>query len=162
MIYAGGLYNCNYGETEQKYFNVITYDDGKIEIEAIPLKAARPMINVKANFINGKFEIAEGTVIPEGAEVKFKYSVNEGDRGLVTDELLKTLTDQYGEDCKIDSDVIPIQRETRSEKIMTAANLLEEVTEYAEVTKQEMTKSIAKKVNDIEASAELVTADMEI
>jgi len=138
MFYTGPLYNCNFGETEQKYFIISKFDqtDGgvKVSSEKIKFKTVRPMVNVTAEFINGEFVIDEQEM-PENPEVKFKYKINEDEQSLVTEAKKDEIRARYGADVIIASpDVIPVQRESRSEKIMEAENLAEEFTEFCIVT----------------------------
>ena len=148
MWYSGSLYNKNHGEEDQKYFQVVTFDNGEVEIEGIKLEAARPMVTVEAEFKEGKFVYDKQT--PSNAEVRFKYKVAENERGFITNENLTEIRAQFGDDVKIDQTIIPVQRETRSEKIMEAKTIIEEIKAYAETTNEEITSSILKKIEKLQ------------
>ena len=164
MRYSGSLYNKNWGETEQKYFNIVSFSTSEegpikeddvfsngyyINVEQIPLKAARPMFKIDAVFENGIL-VYDKTGIPDNAEIKFRYQVKEDERELVTQAKLDEIKKELGDDIRFDAVVSPVQRDSRSAEIMNAETLLEEVEEYAKVTNGEFTKTIRAKVELIE------------
>ena len=136
MFYTSSLYNCNFGETEQKYFIITKFDQTeegiKVSSEKIAFKTVRPMVNVTAEFINGEFVISQE--VPENAEVKIKYQIDEDLQDQVTTAKKEELKARFGTDTIIEADVVPVQRESRSVKIMNAKNLAEEFAEYCMVT----------------------------
>lgn len=136
MFYTSSLYNCNFGETEQKYFIISKFDQTdegvKVSSEKIEFKTVRPMVNVTAEFINGEFVINQE--VPENAEVKIKYKIEEDLQEQVTTAKKEELKARFGADTILEGDIVPVQRESRSEKIMEAKNLAEEFTEYCTVT----------------------------
>jgi DNA repair exonuclease SbcCD nuclease subunit len=148
MRYVGCPWNMSWGETDQKYFTVLNLENGLITTEHIPLIAARPMVEVIGEFKDGKF-IYENH-IPKNAEVRFKYTIIENEKNLITDEQEAELKKAFGDDVRIDPTVIPVQRESRSEDIMSARTTLDEVREYAKVTGEEITRSIEKKIAEIQ------------
>lgn len=152
MIYSGSIYNKNWGETEQKSFESIEYIDGNVATETIPLPAAKPMIKLEAEFdaevgfITKPSEIVDN---PKNSEIRYRVTVNENDRKLITDEKIKELEKYFadqGNDVKIEFNIIPVERESRSEKIMSCKTLLDEVKEYAAVTEQPINGTIEQKV----------------
>ncbi|MHB8840978.1 MAG: metallophosphoesterase family protein [Candidatus Aquicultor sp.] len=153
MIYSGNTGNRNWGETEQKSFQVVKFEDGQMEIERVLLKGTRPMIEVKAEFKNGK--LVYDTEIPENAEVRVRCKITEDETNLLTDEKIEELTKQLGADKEVrfDPEVVPTQRESRSEIIMDAKTLEDEVAEYARITGYEVTKSILSKIDIIKQKA---------
>lgn len=136
MFYTSSLYNCNFGETEQKYFIITKFDQTdegvKVSSEKIKFKTVRPMVNVTAEFINGEFVINQE--VPENAEVKIKYKIDEDLQDQVTAAKKEELKARFGADAILEADIIPVQRESRSVKIMEAKNLTEEFTEYCTIT----------------------------
>lgn len=141
-VYSGSIYNKNWGETEQKSFEVIDItqypdlSDPTFELhkQTISLTAARPMIKMEATFEDGEFLFDEDyPAIDKGCEYRLRVSVKENDRKLITDDKISELKNIFGDDVKIEFNIIPDQRESRSEKIMTCKTLLDEVTEYATV-----------------------------
>jgi len=150
MMYSGSFYNKNFGEIEQKYFNVVQFTGTGIDVKKVPLKAARPMVNIKTEFKDGRF-VLDTAGIPANAEVKFDYTVSETDRALVTEDKIDELKNLIGMDAKIVPIVVPVQRESRSEDIMKANNLTEETVEYGKVVNIEITNSIKKKISVIES-----------
>jgi DNA repair exonuclease SbcCD nuclease subunit len=154
MRQSGSLYNINYGETEQKFFNVVKIKYGIIdqnnresfpmEIEQIRFVSSRPMINIEAQFKDGKFVYENH--IPANAEKKFHFTVTENERHLVTKEILQELRNKLGEDTIIVPSIIPIQRESRSIKISKCKTLQDEVIEWGNVIKNEATLGILNKV----------------
>ncbi|MDR3626943.1 MAG: DNA repair exonuclease [Ignavibacteriaceae bacterium] len=153
MSYSGSLYNKDFGETEQKYFNSVKITCGVLdgegretfpmEIERIAFVSSRPMLTIEAEFRGGKF-IYENH-IPANAEVKFRYSVAENERELVTADILKELRKSFNEDVKIEANVIPIQREARSINMAKCKTLQDEIVEYGKVIKNEATRGILEK-----------------
>lgn len=163
MIYAGGIANFNWGETEQKSFEVVEFDnwtdiggelEGKMSTHQIMLESARPMIKEELQFHSGEFfykdadEIQSYQVI-EG-EYRLRIEVKENDRKLITEEKIQQLKNIFGEDVKIEFNIIPTERESRSEKIMNCKNLYDEVKEYAAVVGENINGSISMKVAQIQ------------
>ena len=160
MIYSGSIHNKNWGETEQKSFQVVKFEGGQMEIERVMLKGTRPMIEVKAEFKDGK--LVYDTEIPENAEVRVRCKITEDETNLLTNEKIAELTKQLGADKEIrfDTEIVPTQRESRSEIIMDAKTLEEEVAEYARITGYEVTKSILSKIDVVKQKAqEAVTVE---
>lgn len=148
MRYSGSIYNKDFGEIEQKYFDVIEIDYPEIKISHQPFKASRPMVIVDAEFRDGKF--VYDNHLATDAEVKFRYEVKENERDLVTSDYLEELKSKFGDDLKIESRIVPSERNSRSKNIMKAKTLIEEVTEYAKIVGEELTESIKEKVLNIE------------
>ncbi len=160
MGYSGSIYNKNWGETEQKSFEVIEFDDNEsltgidMRTSQIMLTAADPMIKLEGKFENGKFQI-EGDETEVRAEYRLRITVNENDRKLITDDKIESLKDEFGEDVKIEFNIIPVERESRSEQIMHCKTLLDEVKEYASVIEQPINGTIEKKVAQLQEGANL-------
>ncbi len=159
MVYSGSIYNKNWGETEPKSFEVIEFVDTtpfeqKEDIEPynhrVMLSSARPMVTVEAEFFVGGFKIAPIENYVKDAEFRFRCKVKENDRKLITDEAIEWIKGEYGDDVKIEWNVIPDERESRSEAIMHAKTLLEEVEEYAKVTEFDLPESVKEKVLSIQ------------
>lgn len=155
MIYSGSIYNKNWGETEQKSFEIINIETAselkmmKVQMETITLTSARPMIKLDGKFEDGEFQI-EGNETEARAEYRLRITVNENERKLITDDKIESLKDEFGEDVKIEFDIVPVERESRSEQIMHCKTLLDEVKEYATVTEQPINGTIEKKVADLQ------------
>jgi len=158
MFYSGSIYNKNWGETEQKSFIVIEYDKSdsfhtKIDIRPILLESARPMIKLDAEFIDGNLMTEAGVLLlydVRDEEYRIRIKVNENDRGSITDYVLESIKDHFGSDTKIEINVVPIERESRSEQIMHCKTLLDEVKEYATVVNESINGTIEKKVNELQ------------
>lgn len=146
MYYSGSLYNKDFGEREKKSFNIVRLDGFEAKTEIIPLKT-RPLVVIDAKFENGQFNFNND--IPENAEVKFRYVVTEDERSLITSEMLKAVQERFGKDTKIESKVIPNERQSRSETIMQAQTLEDEVREYALVTGEEINESVFLKIESL-------------
>ncbi len=151
MLYSGSIYNKSWGETEQKSFQVIEFtdvDSAEMNVERFMLTSARPMQRIDAVFTGESFKF-DGVAIA-GAETRFRITLNENERKLLTDEKLGWIKKEYGEDVKIEFNIVPIERESRSEKIMTCKTLIDEVKEYAEVINQPINGTIEKKVAQLQ------------
>lgn len=156
--YSGSIYNKSWGETEQKIFNVVsfteidpkTYD---LHIEPVRITNARPMITVEGTYdfekskwvFNGSFEKIED------AEYRFRYRVNEEEIKALTIDKVDELKRIFNSDVRIEREIVPMERESRSEKIMTCKSLYDEVLEYAEVVEVKVNAGIKPKVLEIEA-----------
>jgi len=169
MVYSGSIYNKNWGETEQKSFEVIEFHnwqeksgelEGRLSFERVMLTSARPMITVEAEFmpeLQGYFIIQ--TLLnefPQNAEYRFRCKVKENERKLITDEVISLIKQRFGEDVKIEWNIIPDERESRSVAIMHAKTLLEEIEEYAKVVGFELSNSIKEKVKNLQSTKEEV------
>jgi DNA repair exonuclease SbcCD nuclease subunit len=172
MYYSGSLYNCNWGETEQKSFNVVefceeSYDNFlreepyKPKVEIIPLVSARPMITLDMDFHESAVEMIMSNrqnlstseidaITNSKAEIRLKIKIKENDRKLLTDTYIEELKNSWGEDVKIDWNIIPSERESRSENIMNCKSLTDEVKEYASVVNEEVTDSMIEKILKIQ------------
>lgn len=154
MLYSGSIYNKNWGETEQKSFETMIFNEDKtIDQQEILLDAARPMVKIDAEFINGRFEWDESITTDKAnanAEFRFRCTVSENDRKLISDDKIEWLEAFFGKDVKIEFNIIPDQRESRSEKIMTCKTLLDEVKEYASVINHPINGTIEKKVLELQ------------
>lgn len=158
MGYSGSIYNKNWGETEQKSFEVIEFigvPTNKFEIcsEQIMLKSAKPMIKEELQFLSGEFFYKDGDEVQFNqvteAEYRLRIEVKENDRALITDDKIQMLRKIFGEEVKIEYNIIPDQRESRSEKIMHCKSLLDEVSEYAAVIEFNINGTIKEKVHSI-------------
>lgn len=158
MGYSGSIYNKSWGETEQKSFEVIDFDP-QYEIvpinQQIMLTSARPMITIDAEFISGSFQMLNDTPglsygTKENFEVRFRAKVKEHERNLITEDKIQTIKNNFGDDVKIEFNIVPVERESRSEKIMSCRTLIDEVKEYAEVINQPVNGTVEKKVAEIQ------------
>ena len=145
MYYSGSIYNKNWGETEQKSFEVIEfilYKQSRAEIETkqVTLSSARPMIKIDAIF-QPNSETTDFIFQPEllsedadNSEIRFRITVKENERNLLTDDKIEWIKNYCkGSDVKIEFNIVPVERESRSEQIMHCKGLKDEVTEYASV-----------------------------
>lgn len=151
MFYAGGIANFNWGETEPKSFQVVTFEDSEMKVERIMLTSARPMITVDAEFVNGEFDWrVEEIGMDAHAEFRFRCRVKENERNLITDEKIGSLKKQFGEDVKIEFNIVPVERSSRSEQIMRCPTLLDEVKEYSLVINEPINGTITEKVTKLQ------------
>ncbi len=143
MIYAGGIANFNWGETEQKSFEVIELDDFPVVFpKQILLISARPMVKLEFVFKNGVILDEElgyeyhGYIFDDNDDPEFRLRIKvfENERKLFTDEKINELKDFFGQDVKIEFNVIPTERESRSERIMHCKTLVDEVKEYSTIS----------------------------
>lgn len=148
MYYSGSLYNKDFGEIEQKSFNVIEFNGSQYRLTQVPFVSSKPMIIVNAKFQNGEF-IYENH-LPTNAEIKFRYEITENERAILSKEMLNQLAEKLGGDVKFEAKVVPNERESRSENIMHAKTLMEEVIEYGKVINEEVSESILEKVSQME------------
>jgi len=152
MGYSGSIYNKSWGETEQKSFEVVEFDKGIMTSFIVPLTAARPMITVDAEFVDNdfKWDLSITNNIGDNAEFRFRCKVKENERNLITDDKIEFLKNFFGEDVKIEFNIVPIERESRSERIMNCRDLLGEVIEYAKVIDHKIDNSVMTKVAEIQ------------
>lgn len=161
MGYSGSIYNKNWGETEQKSFEVIEFEFGTgdigygFETHQILLTSARRMMTIEA-FYNNKINDFQFTAVEpesnpfedpiENYQVRFRCKVQENERNLITEDKIQKLKDHFGQDVKIEFNIVPVERESRSEQIMHCKTLLDEVKEYASVIEQPINGTIESKV----------------
>lgn len=157
MVYSGSIYNKNWGETEQKSFEVISFSDGygsDLVNAQIMIDSAIPMVKLEAEF-DPEYGFVTKTIMdnPEDSEIRYRVTVRENDKKLITEEKIKELTDFFeghGNSLKIEFNIVPDQRESRSEQIMNCRTLLDEVVEYSKVIEFELSDPIKQKVMSIE------------
>lgn len=158
MGYSGSIYNKSWGETEQKSFEVIEFIPVPMEkfaicSEQIMLTSARPMITVDAEF-NGEFQFDMSKIdFSNMPEVRFRAKIKEDQRNLVTDEKINQLKEVFGQDVKIEFNIVPVERESRSEQIMSCKGLLDEVIEYAKVIDHKIDNGVMTKVAQVQEVA---------
>lgn len=147
MGYAGGIANFNWGETEQKSFRAIEYIGREFTIDKIPFTSARPMVKLDANFEDNEI-VCNGQSSPfvQNAEYRIRVTVKENERNLITEKKIESIKETYGEDVKIEFNIIPVERESRSEQIMTCKDLLQEVIEYAKIIEYKVDNGVMAKV----------------
>lgn len=153
MFYAGGIANFNWGETEQKSFQVVTFEDNEMSVERVMLTAARPMVKLDAEYYEGDLITEAGDLfdyVPENGEFRIRIKVNESNRNLITEDTIDHIKNVFGQDVKIEFNIVPVERESRSEKIMSCRTLIDEVKEYAEVINQPVNGTVEKKVAEIQ------------
>jgi len=150
MYYSGSIYNKDFGEMEQKYFTVIDFQGEQYELEHIPFKS-RPMVVIDAEFVNGELIYSNG-LIPASAEIeiKFRIVVKENERALLTSKFFEDIKQKFGEDVKIETKIIPVERNARSENIIAVKTLVDEVVEYAKVVGEDITDGLLDKVRQLE------------
>lgn len=154
--YSGSIYNKSWGETEQKSFETIEFENGNMITITVPLSSARPMVTIDAEFVNNRFDWDESITTNEAnanAEFRFRCKVKENERNLITDDKIEWLKTFFGQDVKIEFNIVPVERESRSEKIMNCRTLIDEVREYAEVINQPVNGTVEKKVAEIQEVA---------
>jgi DNA repair exonuclease SbcCD nuclease subunit len=156
--YSGSIYNKSWGETEQKSFTIVDFEEETISpwvmsVGDVLLNSARPMITVDAEFVDNDFNwdlsITDNDA-NANAEFRFRCKVKENERNLITDDKIEWLKSFFGQDVKIEFNIVPVERESRSEKIMNCKTLLDEVKEYAEVINQPINGTIEKKVAQLQ------------
>jgi DNA repair exonuclease SbcCD nuclease subunit len=144
--YSGQGYNKNYGEIEPT--GMIRVDlGGEVKPEVVLFSCSRPMMTVEAEYIDGEVVLKEE--VPENTEIRIKLTIKENDRVSFTAEKKEELKRLYGEDLKIDFNIIPLVKEGRSEKIMHCKTPIEELIEYGEVRGVPATESILEKARKI-------------
>lgn len=152
--YSGSIYNKNWGETEQKSFEVIEFVNGNMITITVPLTSAKPMIKLQCTFHNGEIENQSDDLLIQQAlkdsEVRLRITVRENERKLITDDEVLKIKSLYGPNTKIEFNIIPDERESRSEKIMDCKSLIDEVREYAQVIDEKLNDTIEKKVSDLQ------------
>lgn len=151
-FYSGSIYNKSWGETEQKSFQVITFEDSTMNVERIMLTSARPMVTIDAELVDGEFVWDKSLLNDETkyAEFRFRCKIKENERNLITDEKIEQLKDHFGGDTKIEFNIVPVERESRSEKIMECKGLIDEVIEYAKIVKHPVHNGITTKVAQLQ------------
>ena len=157
MVYSGSIYNKNWGETEQKSFEVVEFNTSETQSSyklsdhnPYHLDSARPMITVEAEFKNGNFTGFDP--IQPNSEIRLRCKINENERNLITDEKIAGLKGYFGEDVKIELNIVPTERESRSEQIMNCRTLIDEVKEYASVINEQINGTIETKVAQLQES----------
>lgn len=166
MYMVGNLYNCNWGELEQKGFleaEIENADGWKTYRSWFPYQNSRPMALVTGGFTNGDWffdldtkeqDHAMHVAREANSEVKFRYTVLENERSLVTEFHLAGIKQLFGDDVVIEENPIPVEREKRSTEIMQVLSLTDEVRVYAENTEQGeiVTESLNNKIAEIEVN----------
>jgi len=145
MIYSGSIYNCNWGETETKSFELVTVTDKNVTHKPIVFQSARPMqkIEIKPEEIDNVIE-----VLPE-AYLKIVLTVDENEKKLI-EGYKKRIEAIYGTEATLQINIMPAQRETRSEEIITAKSVMDEFLAYAKAVAEIVTDKHKEKINLIE------------
>lgn len=149
--YSGSIYNKSWGETEQKSFETIEFENGNMITITVPLSSARPMVTIDAELINGEFVWDKSLLNEEtkNAEFRFRCKVKENERNLITDDSIYYLQTLFGNDVKTEFNIVPVERTARSENIMSSRSLIDEVIEYAKVVDEKIHNGVTTKVAEI-------------
>lgn len=156
MYYSGSIYNKSWGETEQKSFQVIDFSDveaTEMNVERVFLTSARPMITLDCEYKDGFIWTEAGDLddyVVNDEEFRIRISINENERNLITEDKIQEIKNNFGEDVKIEFNIVPIERESRSEQIMHCKTLLDEVKEYATVVNESINGTVETKVYQIQ------------
>ncbi len=146
--YSGSLYNKDFGETEEKSFDVLEFQKNELTVSTIKFNGNRPLVVVDAEFAGGEFIYDKN--IPDEAEIKFRYRINESERNLLSQNHIEEIRRTLGPDTVFESIIIPAERNTRTSKIMHAKTILEELEEYLLVIGENLSPGIIEKVELLE------------
>lgn len=145
--YAGSMYAINWGEVEEKSFEIVTFEDGKTNVETIPLPAP-PMVDILASYNaeTGGFDfVAQET---KGAEVRFRVQYTQQDDWLISEQQVTKL---FPEALSVKIEKLPIpQGRIRSEAITKATTLRQKVKAFCEVAGEEPSAGILAKADSLE------------
>lgn len=147
--YAGSMYAVNWGEAEQKSFNIVTFEDGRIDVEGIPLPAP-PMVDILASYNaeTGGFDfVAQET---KGAEVRFRVQYAQDDDWIISDEQVAKM---FPGALSVKIERLPIPRErVRSEAITKAGTLRDKVKAFCEASGEEPGPGVLAKADTLEVA----------
>lgn len=147
--YAGSMYAINWGEMEQKSFNVVTFEDGKMNVGRIPLPAP-PMVDILATFNQetaGLDFVAQET---KGAEVRFRVQCSQDDDWIISDEQIRKM---FPGALSVKIEKLPIPQERiRSEAITKATTLRGKVTAFCEASGEEASAGVLAKADALEVA----------
>lgn len=150
MIYPGSPYHKDFGEIEEKSFTVVTFNDGGYEVKVVPLNT-RPMAKISATFENGRFSITDIEEVPINAEVQIKFNIADNEIKLLNDEAIEELKKMLKTDSiTLKKNVIPTEKQSRSEEIMNLPTLADEVKEWGQIMAVGITEEIINKVYQVE------------
>ncbi|MFA5021144.1 MAG: metallophosphoesterase [Patescibacteria group bacterium] len=160
--YSGSINKMNFGEKEDKGYNLITIEDGKLVSVEFRKAPARELIFVEGKFQGDKIQFAmpikvsddllsiENQIIA-GADVRFRYFVNEEDLPKVNlDEVKEIFKDAHL--LQIERSVNP-KIQIRSQEIATAQTIAEKFqvwTKIAGIDNAAMVAGCVEKLNQIE------------
>ena len=158
MLYSGSIYNKSWGETERKSFEELTFNKWEhwnLSHSDVQFETGRPMATVECKLLSdGSLEVSSDCPGLECDESKYQYRarvrVAEADKKLINEHLTANLKDLFFEDVKIEINIIPSERDSRSEQIMNCKTLNDEVNEYAAVINEPVNGTIAAKVSMIQ------------
>ena len=166
MVYSGSIYNKSWGETEQKSFEVVEFKgwqlnsgeaDGRYDSYPVNFTNARPMVTVECTLNStGKIEVPSdvpGMDDEDYYQYRVKLSVAEADKKLLNETITNSLKQLFHDDVKIEVNIIPSERESRSEQIMSCKTLLEEVKEFATVINEPVNGNVSMKVDAMQEAA---------
>lgn len=143
--YPGSLYHCNFGETEDKYMNIVNVDRGGHEVERVKLPS-RPRITVD----HTPETIRETAPCDDFADTHLRVRVR------LTEEESKTFDEQAVfnlypgiESIKVEKIVIPRER-VRCEQITEAIQLREKVVAWAESVGEAVDETVLEYADELE------------
>jgi exonuclease SbcD len=145
--YAGSMYPLNWGEAEQKSFNIVAFQDGRLDVGRIPLPAP-PMVDIQASYnleTGGYNFVAQET---KGAEVRFRVQYPQDEDWVISE---KQIDEMFPNALSVKVEKLPVPQERiRSKGISKAVTLRDKVRAFAEASGEEPSAGVLAKADTLE------------
>jgi len=145
--YAGSMHPLNWGEAEQKSFNIVTFQDGRLDVGRIPLPAP-PMVDIQASYnpeTGGYDFVAQET---KGAEVRFRVQYPQDEDWVISE---KQIEEMFPNALSVKIEKLPVPQErVRSKEISKAVTLRDKVRAFGEASGEEPSAGVLAKADSLE------------
>ena len=145
--YAGSMHPLNWGEAEQKSFNIVAFQDGRLDVGRIPLPAP-PMVDIQASYnpeTGGYDFVAQET---KGAEVRFRVQYSQDEDWVISE---KQIEEMFPAALSVKVEKLPVPQErVRSKEISKAVTLRDKVGAFCEASGEEPSAGVLAKADTLE------------
>ena len=150
MWYSGSIYHNNFGETERKYFNIVTFNPSKVKVEKVEIPST-PLSLHDVRLDSQTLELLDDikTEDWEDAELRIRVHLTAEQATLIDDERIRERF-PGAQSYHIERITIPEER-LRSESIVEARTLKDKLKEWAFVLEKELPIEVFDMADEVES-----------
>lgn len=150
--YAGSVYHKDFGELDEKFFNIVDVEVGKCNVEKTILPTT-PMAVVRMTYNDNEWVVHDADLashlrlIDMSADIKVKYKVTPEQAPLVDEEKIKAMYPRAKVKCE--REVVQGER-VRCAEIAEKKNLRDKVVAWGEASGESVGEGVLLKADEIE------------
>lgn len=149
MWYSGSIYHNNFGESERKYFNIVTLNQSKVKVEKIEIPS-RPLSLHEVRLDSKTLVLVDESTVEDWADAELRIRVH------LTQEQTTMINDEHirerfpGAHSYHIERIIITEKRLRSEAIVEARSLKDKLKEWAFVLDKELPMEVFDMADDAE------------